>query len=72
MKEKFPHYWICDACARERGGIWPEGHVATLALTECQYCNGDKHLSNEAIAPWVDYNWPDDRRADQKARLNRD
>jgi predicted amidophosphoribosyltransferase len=50
-------YWICDTCAKERGGKWPEGHVATLAVKKCGYCDGKNHGVKEAIAPWVDYNW---------------
>lgn len=57
-KEKFPHYWICDACAQERGGIWPEGHRGTFAEIKCKYCNGKKQ-KDTFIAPYVDYDWPD-------------
>lgn len=59
MNPQFPHYWICTACAKERGGVWPERHVATLAAKMCLYCNGGKQLPTERfIAPYVDYNWP--------------
>jgi hypothetical protein len=54
----FPHYWICHACATERGGVWPEGHVATMAVKKCEYCEDRLRTPNEAIAPYVDYNWP--------------
>lgn len=56
---KFPHYWICVACAKERGGTWPKGHVATVALKTCQYCNGNNHEPDQLISPWVDYDWTD-------------
>jgi hypothetical protein len=65
MKSKlldiFPHYWICGVCAKERGGVWPKGHVATIAQKKCEYCNGKNHTSEDFIAPWVDYNWEDAR-----------
>lgn len=58
LKNKFPHYWICDACAKERGGEWPDKHGATLAKKICEYCSG-KNQVDDFIAPWVDYDWPD-------------
>lgn len=51
-------YWICHACATEKGGIWPDHHVATMAEKVCPYCEGNKQ-TDRFIAPWVDYNWPD-------------
>lgn len=56
---EFPHYWICGKCAEARGGKWPEGHVATVVVKRCEYCNDKNRSPNEAIAPWVDYDWPD-------------
>ena len=53
-KLELPHYWICFICATDRGGVWPEGHVATCAIDKCQYCDEDGSL-----APIVDFNWPD-------------
>lgn len=67
---KFPHYWICSACATERGGVWPEPLVATLTQTTCKYCNGEKQLEN-FIAPWVDWDWGD-QKLSRIARLSRD
>lgn len=64
-------YWICDTCAKERGGKWPKGHVATVSLMKCGYCDGKNHGSQEAIAPWVDYNWPD-KKLTKVAKANRD
>ncbi len=32
----FPHYWICQHCAEERGGTWPAGHVATVSMISCE------------------------------------
>ena len=57
-KQYFPHYWICDECAKQRGGIWPKGHCATIAIKTCQYCEVKNHTESEGIAPWVDYDWP--------------
>ena len=70
-EEKFPHYWICDACAKERGGVWPEGLCATLLQTACKYCRGEKQ-KEEFIAPYVDYDWPADPVLTRRARMQRD
>lgn len=70
-KEIFPHYWICCNCAKERGGTWPPGHIATLAYIKCEYCDGKNHTANEAIAPWVDFDWADDE-STFIAKINRD
>lgn len=50
------HYWLCIDCAKEKGGIFPEGHVCTVMKGECPYCKKDK-----TIVPWVDFDWPDVR-----------
>lgn len=57
MSNDFPYYWICFECAKARGAVWPEGHVATMTEITCKYCNG-KNQKEIFIAPWVDYNWP--------------
>lgn len=54
----FPHYWICGVCAADKGGVWPKDHCATVCVMRCEYCQGKNQNPNEAIAPWVDYNWP--------------
>lgn len=64
-------YWICSACAKELGGVWPQNHVATVAYMKCECCDGKKQRSDEAIAPWVDYDWPDKKKT-KAARANRD
>ncbi len=56
--ELFPHYWICATCAAEKGGVWPEGHCATVGDIECKYCNDKNRAKGEASAPYVDYDWP--------------
>jgi len=70
-EEKFPHYWICDACAKEKGGVWPKGHQATAMEDICPYCRGIKQLTVH-IMPWVDFNWPKDIDSDVTAKMNRD
>jgi hypothetical protein len=59
IRNDFPHYWICSTCAAERGGRWPEGHVATCAEKTCKYCNGEKQGAEKYIAPYVDFDWPE-------------
>lgn len=71
LKERFPFYWICDCCAAERGGRWPEGHVATLKAGTCEYCDGKKQ-TEKFIAPWVDYDWLQDEEATALAQAERD
>ena len=46
------HYWLCADCAKEKGGTWPDGHVATVMVGECPYCK-----VTTTIIPWVDFNW---------------
>lgn len=66
---KFPHYWLCDTCAHEKGGVWPAQHVATGTTGDCKYCG----LKNTSLMPWVDYNWPkEDKRTNFIAAVNRD
>jgi hypothetical protein len=53
------------------GGEWPKGHIATVVLKKCEYCNGKNHEETEFIAPWVDYNWKD-HTANRYAKYARD
>jgi DNA-directed RNA polymerase subunit RPC12/RpoP len=62
------HYWICVECATKFGGVWPEGHVATMILDKCKYCDSK---IKEALAPWVDYNWSS-KSLTKRAIANRD
>lgn len=71
LNSKFPHYWICDACAKERGGVWPENQCATIASKICEYCNGKSQIE-PCIAPWVDYDWPKNIERDLFAKVSRD
>lgn len=50
-------YWICSACAEDRGGKYFKT-ASTCARMTCGYCNGEKQLENELIFPTVDYYWP--------------
>lgn len=52
---RLPHYWICPECAADRGGTWPEGHVATCSFDTCPYCKSNLGT----VAPIADYDWPD-------------
>lgn len=68
---RFSHYWICDACAKERGGVWPDGHVATVADIPCKYCDDKNRVGPSA--PYIDYDWPRESYAfNKKAKVMRD
>lgn len=54
-KRKFLHYWMCDECARKMGGVFPDGHVCTITMGTCEYCEDE----NTPLIPWVDYDWSD-------------
>lgn len=69
LSQRFPHYWICDSCAAERGGVMPEGNV-TMAQKTCEYCDGKKQ-AGQFVTPWVDFDWPD-AEATRTARIVRD
>jgi hypothetical protein len=43
---------ICTDCAEELGGVWPEGHLATMWNGVCDYCN--KETTCCSIGDW---NW---------------
>ena len=45
---------ICIKCALERGGSWPEGHVATWSNTPCVCCG------EEYTASINDFDWDED------------
>lgn len=51
--DPLPHYWICDACANKRGGVYFKT-CSTASLVECQYCNEVEDF----IFPVRDYRWP--------------
>ena len=62
------HYWLCGDCAKKKGGVWPKGHVATSILGKCPYCKKE----DESLVPYVDYNWPKDKKRDKISKLGRD
>jgi hypothetical protein len=53
-QDKLSHYWICDSCAKEKGGAIPPGACNTSCMGLCQYC-GEKE---GFLTPIVDYKWP--------------
>lgn len=54
LDDEFPYSYICRECAEKKGGVWPEGHAATMHVDECPYCSQKKALANVG-----DWNWPD-------------
>ena len=48
--------YICDACAKKDGAVWPKGHVATYHMGECDGCTGMKNIC--AVSDW---DWPEQR-----------
>lgn len=69
--KRFPHYWMCDACAKDMGGVHPPDGVGTVIHGTCEYCKGKKQVG-KLLAPWVDFDWPKDQNATKRARLARD
>lgn len=49
-----PYDYICHQCADVRGGVWPEGHVATFHTGNCPYCDTSKGLANIGDWDWSD------------------
>lgn len=56
IKNRWSDY-ICNECADEWGGIWPEGHCASFHDGACGRCGKNKSLANVG-----DWNWPDKAR----------
>lgn len=52
----FPYYWICEECAKDRGGEAPDEPLRSKKDI-CQYCNGLLQ-TEENVFPWIDYLWP--------------
>lgn len=46
-------YWACDDCITQAGGVFPEGHCATMTKGDCLVCGA----VNVTLIPWVDYDW---------------
>ena len=55
-EDNFHHSFICRACAKAQGGVWPKDHVATIHEGRCGYCGKQKALANIG-----DYDWPDNK-----------
>ena len=32
------HYWACNTCNTDAGGVWPKGHCATVCEGTCKVC----------------------------------
>lgn len=71
MKKKFPHYWICEACALSKGAV-NNIFVATCTLRRCEYCKGKKQKKGEFLHPYLDYDYPNDKELNRFAKANRD
>lgn len=50
-------YWICDECAKKKGGIPPDWAV-TVTKGNCAYCNAKDVI----LTPTCDYRWQDGRK----------
>jgi len=46
--------YICHECAIERGGKWPDGHVATCHTDKCYYC-----VKERGLCSVDDWDWPE-------------
>lgn len=54
--QKFRRGYICRHCAERLGGVWPEGHAATMHEDLCDCCG-----RRAALAQHDDWNWPDQK-----------
>ena len=68
MKTKFKHYYMCGECAVKMGGVFPEGHCCTVTIDTCPYCKTE----NVTCIPYVDFDWPKDKKLNKHAKANRD
>lgn len=62
-------YWACAKCMKKAGGVMSDGAGCTMIMGLCKVCGFKDEVP---MAPWVDYNWPEDRRADIVAKVTRD
>jgi hypothetical protein len=58
---------LCTACAKEHGATWPDGHMATFWMDECQVCH-----SQTSVCDVSDWNWPRGKRPARWSALLRD
>ena len=56
--------YICRTCAINAGGVWPDGHVATMHRAQCPEC---EEVTN--LACWSDWDWPLDEKRNALANL---
>lgn len=49
--------YLCDACARSYGAVWPQEHIATYSIMTCDVCGEERVCANVG-----DWNWPDGKR----------
>lgn len=49
--------YICAACAKAEGGVWPPGHAATWNVGKCDQCGKD-----DSICALSDWDWPGRKR----------
>jgi hypothetical protein len=58
-------YFVCEACAKANGGVWPEGHLATWCHDTCDACGridgvcgvSDWRWTRGLPKDWVDIGW---------------
>lgn len=62
------HYFMCDDCAKARGGVYPVGRTCTMQIGVCGYCK----KKGKWLTPWCDFNWPKNKKADKEAKYLRD
>lgn len=65
---KFDHYSMCVDCAKAKGGELPDNACGTVTIGDCKYCKKPKLI----LWPWVDFDWPNDKKLNLKAKMNRD
>lgn len=63
---KLGKYWICDECAKEKGGTI-RNRICTVAHGTCSWCSGKKQLYIY-VTPIRDFNWADGRPDEVKRR----
>lgn len=69
MKNKFPHYHMCEDCGIEKGGNLDGAIGITVISGICKYC---ELPIEQMLIPWVDFNWPKDKQSDRVAKVTRD
>jgi hypothetical protein len=52
---------ICHDCAKEKGGFWPEEHLATQWYGTCDYCHRRKECCSIGDWDWTDVDFSNRR-----------